>query len=118
MGRLQGKIAVVTGGARGLGRATALAFAGEGADVAVIDVDLNGAAIFGEILGAASVAEEIAAFGVRGIGLQADLTDAAAVADAFARIGSELGPVATWWRHRMRAQIRLAQRAIIPLILL
>lgn len=93
MKRLAGKVAVVTGGARGLGRATALAFAKAGADVAVLDVDLNGAAEFGETLDAGSVAEEITALGTRGIGVQADLTDRDAVTRAFARIAESLGPV-------------------------
>jgi nucleoside-diphosphate-sugar epimerase len=37
-GRLRGKIAVVTGAARGIGRATAIAFSREGADVIGLDI--------------------------------------------------------------------------------
>ncbi|MGJ7510905.1 SDR family NAD(P)-dependent oxidoreductase [Variovorax sp. GT1P44] len=72
--KLQGKSAIVTGGARGLGRAYALRLASLGADVAIIDLNLDGAAEFGEKLGAASVPAEIEQLGRRSLGIQADLT--------------------------------------------
>jgi NAD(P)-dependent dehydrogenase (short-subunit alcohol dehydrogenase family) len=90
MGRLAGKAAIVTGAANGIGRATAIAMAAEGA--AVLVADLDGA-------GAAAVAAQIAADdGVRDGGGQAlafqlDVSDEDAVAtmvgtavDAFGRL--------------------------------
>jgi NAD(P)-dependent dehydrogenase (short-subunit alcohol dehydrogenase family) len=80
--KLAGQVALVTGGARGLGRAYALRLARLGADVAVVDIDLAGAAIYGEQLGAESVPAEIEQLGRRGLGVQADLAqhDSATVA--------------------------------------
>lgn len=71
---LTGQTAIVTGAARGLGRAYALRLAALGANVAVVDIDLNAAAEFGETLGASSVAGEIEGLGRRALGVQADLT--------------------------------------------
>lgn len=71
--KLMGKTAVVTGAARGLGRAYALRLASLGADVVIIDIDLKGAAQFGEQLSADSVSQEIEALGRRGFGIQCDL---------------------------------------------
>lgn len=72
--KLEGKTAIVTGGARGLGRAYALRLASLGADVAVVDINLDGAAEFGEKLSAPTVAAEIELMGRRSIGIEADLT--------------------------------------------
>lgn len=74
---LLGKTAVVTGAARGLGRAYALRLASLGADVAVVDVRLDGAAEFGEKLSADSVPQEIEQMGRRSIGVQANLIEQA-----------------------------------------
>ncbi len=42
MGRLDGKVAIITGGASGMGRATSILFAGEGAAVVVADLNKDG----------------------------------------------------------------------------
>ncbi len=65
-GRLVGRVAVITGGGAGLGRAYALAFAREGAGIAVVDLDANAAQ---------AVADEIVGAGGRAIGIQADVAD-------------------------------------------
>ena len=43
--RIDGKCALITGGASGIGHATCLAFAREGADIAVADMNLEGAEV-------------------------------------------------------------------------
>lgn len=71
MERLQGRVALVTGSARGIGRAIAIAFAREGADVAVNDIESDGELD--------RVAEEIRALGRRSWTYIADVTDEQAV---------------------------------------
>jgi NAD(P)-dependent dehydrogenase (short-subunit alcohol dehydrogenase family) len=83
---LQGAVAVVTGGARGIGRALAERFAAEGAQ-AVVVADLNGP-------GAERVAAGLACTSPLGVGL--DVTDQAAVARLVDRVEDELGPVDLW----------------------
>jgi NAD(P)-dependent dehydrogenase (short-subunit alcohol dehydrogenase family) len=90
---LTGRVAVVTGAARGIGRACALRLARSGADVIVVDRDLRGAEKFGEELSAASVPDEIRALGRRSAGYEADLTDSAATDDVAARVMDEFGRV-------------------------
>jgi len=68
---LEGRVALVTGGSRGIGRAIALALAGDGADVAV-NYRRDGAA-------AQEVVQAIAALGRHGRAYQADVADSAAV---------------------------------------
>jgi 3-oxoacyl-[acyl-carrier protein] reductase len=77
MAALSGKVAIVTGAARGLGRAYALRLAKLGANVVICDVNLQGAAHTGEQLTAESVMAEAEALGVRSIGVEGDLREPA-----------------------------------------
>jgi 3-oxoacyl-[acyl-carrier protein] reductase len=84
--RLQGQVAVITGAARGLGRAYALRLARLGADIVVNDIDLNAAAEVDEPLSASTVMDEIRQIGRRAIGIAADVTSEAAVTAMVAEI--------------------------------
>jgi NAD(P)-dependent dehydrogenase (short-subunit alcohol dehydrogenase family) len=59
---LRDKVAVVTGGASGLGRATALALAGEGVEVVVADVDEDGGREVASLVGGHFVACDVSSF--------------------------------------------------------
>jgi len=94
MGKLTGKAAVVTGAARGLGRAYALRLADLGANVGVIDLDLRSFADYaGEsaLLTAETVVDEIEARGVAAAGVEADATDPEAVKTAIVAIAKDIG---------------------------
>jgi meso-butanediol dehydrogenase/(S,S)-butanediol dehydrogenase/diacetyl reductase len=84
MGTLDGKIALVTGAARGIGRAIALRFACEGADVVLADLNEEGVR---------AAAEEVTAIGGRALPLRVDVTRAAEIREMVERAVREFGRV-------------------------
>src|SRR3954462_11073209 len=82
MTRYTGRVAAVTGSARGIGAATARRLADEGASVAVLDLDEDAASATAAGLGAE-----------RAVGVRCDVADATSVEAAVARVVEELGTV-------------------------
>lgn len=80
---LAGRVAVVTGGGSGIGEATCIRLADDGARVAVLDIDEGAAELTAKLAG-------------DGLAVVADVTDPAAVEAALARVEGELGPVDVW----------------------
>ncbi len=81
---IAGRVALITGGARNLGRADSLVLAQEGCAVAVVDVN-------GE--GAQETAQQIVAHGGTAKGYACDIVDRTQVAATVAQVEKELGPV-------------------------
>jgi NAD(P)-dependent dehydrogenase (short-subunit alcohol dehydrogenase family) len=84
MWSLHGKVAVVSGAAQGLGQATALAVAEAGADVVLIDRNLEGAQ---------ATAQRIAAFGRKTLVSNCNVSDPQAIEDLFRTIDSQFATI-------------------------
>lgn len=95
--RLRGKAAVVTGAARGIGRAVAVAMAREGADIAGIDicavVDSQSGVVPATPDDLRETGRQIEASGRRWVSIVCDQRDLAALRDAAARAAQELGGI-------------------------
>jgi 3-oxoacyl-[acyl-carrier protein] reductase len=81
---IKGRVALVTGGARSLGKADCLALAAEGCKVIVLDLNAEGAA---------ATASEIEAQGGLARGYEVDITDRAQLGAVVQKAQSEVGPV-------------------------
>lgn len=90
MDRLKGKTAIISGGATGMGAASARLFAAEGAAVGVIDRNVEA----GEALVA-----ELKAAGHRAVFARADVSSKAEVEAAVAAVNAALGPVNVLFNH-------------------
>jgi 3-oxoacyl-[acyl-carrier protein] reductase len=81
---LEGKVALITGGAQGIGKVTALLLADKGADVAVSDINLEGAS---------KTAKEIEGLGRRGLALEGDVSSTADAQRIVATTVEQLGGI-------------------------
>jgi NAD(P)-dependent dehydrogenase (short-subunit alcohol dehydrogenase family) len=127
--RFANKVAVVTGGAKGIGRACALRFAREGARVVVLDILADRAA---------ATAREIQALGQEALALHTDVRDERQLADAVDRVLAVWGRIDVWvngagvytgsplvevpledWNHTVGTNLTgvfLACRAVAPIM--
>src|SRR5919201_6663596 len=100
MGALKNKVALITGGASGIGRATALLFAKEGAKVAIADLNSDtGQGVVGEIV----------SNGGQALFARADVTDAGDCAQVVERVAREFGAI-----HVLFNNAGIIRRASVP----
>ena len=82
--KLENKVAIVTGGAQGIGKAIATAYVNEGADVVIADLDINTAN---------TTATELQKSGRRVVAIHTDVTNEASVIDMVAKVMADFGHI-------------------------
>lgn len=82
--RLEGKNALITGAAQGIGKSIALGMAKAGANVAIADVNIESAQ---------TASREVSALGIKSMALQLDVSKQDNVASAFKSFSEEFGPL-------------------------
>lgn len=91
--KLKGKVALVTGAARGIGQAHAIRLARLGANVAVNDINLESYKEFDEEIDAESVVDLVGREGVEAIGIEANVCDQDEVQAMVERVVSHFGRI-------------------------
>ena len=91
--KLEGKVALITGAGRGLGRAYALRLAKLGADIVINDVDLHSHKQFKEEMTADTVVEEVRNLGRRSMGIECDAAVKEEVDGMFEQALKEFGHI-------------------------
>lgn len=92
-GTLNGRVALVTGSGRGLGRAIANALVGMGADIALHDISETAPAQYGEYPTLTAAVQSLVGHSVRGVAVTGDISDEVAVRSMVDKIQSTLGPI-------------------------
>lgn len=81
---LEGKVALITGGAQGIGKVTALLLASRGADMAVSDINIHGAL---------ETVKEVEGLGRRGLALEGDVSNPADAENVVAKTVEQMGGI-------------------------
>jgi len=84
MNRVKDKLAIITGAARGFGKADALTLAREGADIAIWEINMDGAV---------QTAKEVRALGRKALAMKVDITNSSEINEVAQKVLDEFGKI-------------------------